>query len=57
MVTFHRIPYSTALTTRGSVQDRMLAELCDGIDRVEDLDWSKAERLIRSELTPLELAS
>jgi kynurenine 3-monooxygenase len=56
MVTFHRIPYATALR-RGQVQDRMLAELCEPIDSVEDLDWSKADRLIRSELTPLELAS
>jgi kynurenine 3-monooxygenase len=56
MVTFHRIPYATALK-RGQVQDRMLSELCDAIERVEDLDWGKAEKLIRSELTPLELAS
>jgi kynurenine 3-monooxygenase len=56
MVTFHRIPYSVAMK-RGIVQDRMLAELCDGIERVEDLDWDKADRMIRSELTPLELAS
>jgi kynurenine 3-monooxygenase len=56
MVTFHRIPYSIAMT-RGIVQDRMLAELCEGIDRIEDLDWTKAERMIRSELTPLELGS
>ena len=54
MVTFHRIPYSVA-QARGIVQDRMLAELCEHIDRVEDLDWKKADRLIRSELTPLEL--
>jgi kynurenine 3-monooxygenase len=56
MVTFHRIPYSIALK-RGQVQDRMLNELCEPINRVEDLDWNKADRLIRSELTPLELAS
>lgn len=56
MVTFHRIPYSVAMK-RGIVQDRMLAELCNGIERVEDLDWTKADRLVRSELTPLELAS
>jgi kynurenine 3-monooxygenase len=56
MVTFHRIPYSIAMT-RGIAQDRMLAELCEGIDRIEDLDWTKAERMIRSELTPLELGS
>jgi kynurenine 3-monooxygenase len=56
MVTFHRVPYATALR-RGQVQDRVLTELCDHIDRVEDLDWSKADRLIHNELTPLELAA
>jgi kynurenine 3-monooxygenase len=56
MVTFHRVPYSTALQ-RGQVQDRMLSELCDSIERVEDLDWKKADHLIRSQLSPLELAS
>ena len=55
MVTFHRIPYSVALA-RGKTQDRILTELCRDIDRVEDLDWSKADSLIRSELTPLELS-
>jgi kynurenine 3-monooxygenase len=55
MVTFHRIPYSTALR-RGQVQDRMLADLCDRIERVDDLDWNLADRLVRSELAPLELA-
>jgi kynurenine 3-monooxygenase len=54
MVTFHRIPYSVALA-RGVVQDRMLADLCDSISRLEDLDWDKADRLIRRDLTPLEL--
>jgi kynurenine 3-monooxygenase len=54
MVTFHRVPYSTALR-RGQVQDRMLNELCDGIERIDDLDWGKADRLVRSELTTLEL--
>src|SRR3954469_8015683 len=37
MVTFHRIPYSVALS-RGRIQDRMLTELCTGIERVDDLD-------------------
>ena len=54
MVTFHRIPYATALK-RGKVQDQMLSELSDGIERVEDLDWNKADRLVHSALTPLEL--
>jgi len=54
MVTFHRIPYSVALA-RGAVQDRILGELCEPIDRLEDLDWDKADRLIRRDLTPLEI--
>jgi len=54
MVTFHRIPYSVA-QARGAVQDALLAELCERIDRVEDLDWDKAERLIRRDLTHLEI--
>jgi kynurenine 3-monooxygenase len=56
MVTFHRIPYVTALK-RGQVQDRMLDALCESIVRVEDIDWRKADQLIRSELTPLELVA
>jgi kynurenine 3-monooxygenase len=56
MVTFHRIPYATALK-RGVVQDRLLTELCDGVDRLDDLDWGKADQLVHSELTPLELTS
>lgn len=56
MVTFHRIPYATALS-RGQIQDRMLTELCDGINRVDEIDWNKADSLIRGELTPLELVS
>jgi len=55
MVTFHRVPYSTALQ-RGQIQDAMLSELCEGIEHVESLDWNLADRLIRSKLTPLELS-
>jgi kynurenine 3-monooxygenase len=54
MVTFHRLPYSVAMT-RGRIQDRLLAEICDRIDRVEAIDWNKADQLIRSHLPPLEL--
>ena len=52
MVTFHRTPYSVA-ASRGAIQDRMLAELCDSVQRVEDIDWAKADALVRRELTPL----
>ena len=54
MVTFLRVPYRTALK-RGKVQDGILTELCKHIDRIEDLDWGKAEKLIHAELIPLEL--
>src|SRR3984957_3438002 len=53
MVTFHRIPYSVALS-RARLQDAILSELCDSIDRIEHLDWGKAESMIRRQLTPLE---
>jgi kynurenine 3-monooxygenase len=53
MVTFHRIPYSVA-HSRGRIQDRLLAELCVSVSRIEDLDWEKAEMLIHRNLAPLE---
>ncbi len=53
MVTFHRIPYSVALS-RGRIQDAMLSELCDSIDQIDHLDWEKAESMIHRQLTPLE---
>ena len=52
MVTFHRVPYSVA-ERRGRIQDRMLAELCERIDRVEDLNWTKADEMVWRELIPL----
>jgi kynurenine 3-monooxygenase len=52
MVTFHRVPYSVA-ASRGKIQDRILSTLCDPIERIEDLDWKKANDLIHRELTPL----
>lgn len=52
MVTFHRLPYSVALS-RGKMQERILAELCDPIDRLEELDWAKAEAMIKNQLPPL----
>ena len=52
MVTFHRTRYSVA-AARGAIQDYMLGELCDSVERVDDIDWQKADRLVHSELTPL----
>ncbi len=54
MVTFHRIPYSVA-HARGAIQDRLLDELCAGIDRVEDLDWTLAGDRIQQDLAPIRL--
>lgn len=54
MVTFHRIPYSVAMR-RGAVQGRILSELCDSVEQLENIDWQKADRLIRRDLTPLEI--
>jgi kynurenine 3-monooxygenase len=53
MVTFHRIPYSVALS-RGETQDRILSELCDSIGSVDEIHWPKAEALIHAGLAPLE---
>jgi kynurenine 3-monooxygenase len=54
MVTFHRIPYTTA-KKRGEIQDRILSEICT-VNTIEDLDWRKADELIQTQLEPLELA-
>ena len=55
MVTFLRVPYATALQ-RGQVQDRILTELSEHINRIDEIDWDQAERLIHSQLTPLDLS-
>jgi kynurenine 3-monooxygenase len=52
MVTFLRVPYAIALK-RGQVQDQILTELCD-IERVEELDWGTAEKIVYERLPPLE---
>jgi kynurenine 3-monooxygenase len=53
MVTFHRIPYSVA-RSRGKTQDRILSELCEPIGSVDDINWTQAEALVRTNLAPLE---
>ncbi len=52
MVTFHRIPYSVALS-RGKLQDKILDELGSSITSPEEIDWKKADELIRTRLTSL----
>jgi kynurenine 3-monooxygenase len=53
MVTFHRIPYSVALS-RGRIQEDILATVCNGIDDLDNLDWQRAGILIARDLTPLQ---
>lgn len=55
MVTFLRVPYVTALE-RGQIQDQILTDLCEGIERVDDLDWKRAQELVQNQLAPLELS-
>ena len=55
MVRFHRIPYATA-KRRGEVQDRILTDLCTGLNSVDELNWRKADELITAEVSPLEMA-
>lgn len=55
MVTFLRVPYATALK-RGQIQDQILTELCEQIERVDELNWNQVGELIQSRLTPLESA-
>lgn len=47
MVSFHRVPYSTALS-RGRLQEEILTELCKDIENLDDLDWPKAKTLLSS---------
>lgn len=53
MVTFHRVPYAVALE-RGKIQDNILDSVCNEVQSIEDIDWTRAEQLIRTELTPLD---
>lgn len=52
MVTFHRVPYSTA-RDRGVVQDKILDELCHSVQQLHEVDWQKAAELVTRRLTPL----
>jgi kynurenine 3-monooxygenase len=47
MVSFHRVPYATALA-RGRLQDAMLDQLCQDLRDPADLDLALAEALILS---------
>jgi kynurenine 3-monooxygenase len=51
MVTFSRVPYQVALEA-GRLQEGLLSELCQGVERPEDVDYAKAEALIDARLVP-----
>jgi len=52
LVTFSRLPYRLAKEA-GVVANRILAELCRGIERPEEVDMEKAAELVRSKFRPV----
>lgn len=52
IVTFSNLPYKLALDA-GVAQESLLAELCQNINRPEDVDLDKASALIDRQLKPL----
>jgi kynurenine 3-monooxygenase len=52
MVTFHRVPYSTA-RKRGMIQDEILETVCSSITSPQDVDLKRAGTLIQNRLSPL----
>jgi kynurenine 3-monooxygenase len=54
MVMFHRIPYAEA-KRRGKIQAGILEMLTAGIDRLEEVDLTLADRLIGERLGELAL--
>jgi kynurenine 3-monooxygenase len=52
LVTFSRVPYRLALEA-GIVENGILAELCEGLKKPEDVDQELALRLIRERLAPV----
>jgi kynurenine 3-monooxygenase len=46
MVTFHRIPYSSALH-KGKIQDKILETLCRSINDIQEIDWKSADQLLQ----------
>lgn len=52
LVTFSHVPYKLALDA-GVICDEILAELCKGIEKADDVDLKLAEQLIDRKLAPL----
>lgn len=55
MVMFHRIPYAVA-QERGEIQAALLNRLSESIDRLEEVDLSLADRLVREKLEPIKIS-
>ena len=49
MVMFHLIPYADAFT-RGEIQQGILSELVENCDSIGDVDFAKAEALVKARL-------
>jgi kynurenine 3-monooxygenase len=54
MVMFHRLPYAEA-KSRGVIQEDILQALTEHVARIEDVDYAKAEILIKKDLTKVTL--
>lgn len=54
MVTFLRVPYSTALK-RGKIQEEILSELSKSISSPNETDLNKADSLIKAKLNKLDI--
>ncbi len=52
MVMFHLIPYAQAFA-RGKIQAKILTELSTGIDDLKQVDFERAERLVKQKLPRL----
>ncbi len=52
MVMFHLIPYADAFA-RGKIQYKILNELTDDVDDIENVDFIRAERLVKQKLPRL----
>lgn len=54
MVMFHLIPYAEAFA-RGKIQFRILDTLAEGVESAEEVDYARAERLVKQKLPPLDI--
>jgi kynurenine 3-monooxygenase len=52
LVSFSRVPYRIALEA-GFLQDKILSELCSGIEKAAEVNLARAKELIAQELAPL----